>query len=74
MEAMNQASQARQQEFKDKGLVDLLPQTLFQKNRAQFVRMFKEQMGDNLPKHAVGFFKGASEVPIYSSDVCYPDY
>lgn len=31
-------------------------------------------MGDKLPKNAVGFFKGASEVPIYSSDVCYPEY
>lgn len=31
-------------------------------------------MGDNLPNNAVGFFKGASEVPIYSSDVCYPEY
>jgi len=36
--------------------------------------MFKEHQGDNLPKNAVGFFKGASEVPIYSSDVTYPEY
>jgi hypothetical protein len=21
-----------------------------------------------------GFFKGSSEVPLYSSDCCYPDY
>ena len=27
-----------------------------------------------MPKNAVGFFKGASEVPIYNSDVCYPEY
>lgn len=36
--------------------------------------MFKEHLGDQLPKNAVGFFKGASEVPMYSSDVCYPEY
>ena len=36
--------------------------------------MFKENRGANLPNNAVGFFKGASEVPIYSSDVCYPEY
>ena len=36
--------------------------------------MFKEAMGPNLPKNAVGFFKGASEVPLYSSDVTYPEY
>jgi Xaa-Pro dipeptidase len=29
---------------------------------------------DTVPKNSVGFFKGASEVPIYSSDVCYPEY
>jgi Xaa-Pro aminopeptidase len=27
-----------------------------------------------MPKNAMGFFKGASEVPIYSSDVVYPEY
>jgi len=52
----------------------VLPQTLFQKNRKQFIRMFKESLGDKLPKNAVGFFKGASEVPLYHSDVSYPDY
>ena len=36
--------------------------------------MFKEFLGDKLPKNAIGFFKGASEVPLYSSDVCYPEY
>lgn len=36
--------------------------------------MFKKHQGANLPKNAVGFFKGASEVPLYSSDVCYPEY
>lgn len=54
--------------------MDILPQTLFQKNRQQFIRMFKKQQGDKLPKNAVGFFKGSSEVPLYSSDVCYPEY
>jgi hypothetical protein len=35
-------SEARQKEFKDKGLVGQLPQTLFKKNRAQFTKMFNE--------------------------------
>ena len=64
----------RQATFKAQGLVDQLPGTLFQKNRTQFIKMFKERMGDSLPKNAVGFFKGASEVPMYSSDVSYPEY
>ena len=67
-------SLARQKEFKEKGLVDGLPQSLFKKNRAQFMRMFKEKLGDNMPEHAIGFFKGASEVPMYSGDVPYPEY
>lgn len=25
-------------------------------------------------KEAIGFFQGASEVPLYSSDVAYPEY
>lgn len=36
--------------------------------------MFKKHHGANLPKNAVGFFKGASEVPLYSSDCSYPEY
>jgi hypothetical protein len=36
--------------------------------------MFKEAAKDGLPKNACGFFKGASEVPMYSSDVAYPEY
>ena len=39
-------SVARQEEFKEAGLIDKLPQTLFAKNRAQFIRMFKESLGD----------------------------
>lgn len=66
--------QTNEHDFKQKGLVDQLSQTLFQKNRAQFIKFFKEATGDSLAKNAVGFFKGASEVPIYSSDVSYPEY
>lgn len=71
---MESASEARQAEFKQKGLIDILPQTLFEKNRKQVVEMFRKQQGDNLPKNATAFFKGASEVPLYSSDCAYPEY
>lgn len=66
-------SEARQKEFKDKGLVGQLPQTLFKKNRAQFIKMFNEQH-ELKGEHIIGFFKGASEVPMYSGDVPYPEY
>ena len=36
--------------------------------------MFKESQGADLPKNAIGVFKGANEVPLYSSDVSYPEY
>lgn len=36
--------------------------------------MFKKSQGENLSKNAVGFFQGASAVPLYSSDVNYPEY
>ena len=54
-------------------LKDKLPNSLFAKNRARFISLFqKSQQGqDHL---SFGFFKGATEVPLYSSDVCYPEY
>jgi hypothetical protein len=33
--------------------------------------MFKPEIK---AKEAIGFFQGASEVPLYSSDVAYPEY
>ena len=36
--------------------------------------MFKKQQGANLPKNATAFFKGASEIPLYSSACAYPEY
>ena len=36
--------------------------------------MFKEALGAQLPAKPIGFFKGASEVPHYSSDCAYPEY
>ena len=36
--------------------------------------MFKQKLGDNFIPGSVGFFKGASEVPLYSSDFIYPEY
>ena len=64
----------REQEFISKGLVDQLPQTLFHKNRSQFISMFKKTIGDDLPKSAVALFSGATEMPLGSSDVSYPEY
>jgi len=36
--------------------------------------MFKDKLGDALTPVSLGFFKGASEVPLYSSDFIYPEY
>jgi Xaa-Pro dipeptidase len=36
--------------------------------------MFKDLQGENLPQNAIGLFKGANEVHLYSSDVSYPEY
>lgn len=54
-------------------LRDKLPNSLFAKNRARFIKMFNDKMGDHEGLN-YGFFKGSSEVPLYSSDCCYPDY
>ena len=35
-------SEQRQKQFMEEGLIDNLPQTLFQKNRNQFIKMFRE--------------------------------
>ena len=53
---------------------DKLPNSLFAKNRARFFKLFKEQVQVSDENRAVALFKGASEVPMYSSDVCYPEY
>ena len=36
--------------------------------------MFKDKLGANLSAGSLGFFKGANEVPLYSSDFIYPEY
>lgn len=36
--------------------------------------MFKDKLGEGLAPGSLGFFKGASEVPLYSSDCIYPEY
>ena len=64
----------REQEFISKGLVDQLPQSLFQKNRTQFISMFKKSIGSDLPSGAVALFSGATEMPLGSSDCSYPEY
>ena len=53
---------------------DKLPNTLFQKNRARFINLFKQKVKCDSDNHAVALFKGASEVPHYSSDCGYPEY
>jgi len=61
------------QEFKASDIVDKLSNSLFQKNRARFIQLFKEELGEKSQK-AIALFKGSSEVPLYSSDVAYPEY
>ena len=53
---------------------DKLQNTLFQKNRARFFKLFKEKVTVSDENRCVALFRGASEVPLYSSDVCYPEY
>ena len=70
-------SEQRQKQFMEEGLIDNLPQTLFQKNRNQFIKMFREayeQANKEKQEKPIALFKGASEVPVYSSDVTYPEY
>jgi len=55
-----------------KPITDSLPPSLFRKNRERFFSLFNDSV-----KTAPGdfaLFRGASEVPIYSSDICYPEY
>ena len=49
-----------------------LPNSTFQKNRARLIKLMKAKVGEE--NKAVAFFKGANEVPLYSSDVSYPSY
>jgi len=51
---------------------DKLPNSTFQKNRARLCKLMKAKIGQE--KKAIAFFKGANEVPLYSSDVSYPSY
>mmetsp|Transcript_27616 Transcript_27616/g.34278 ORF Transcript_27616/g.34278 Transcript_27616/m.34278 type:complete len:136 (-) Transcript_27616:1044-1451(-) len=56
------------------GIKEQLPNSCFQKNRARTYRLFKEKVQVSAQSSAVALFKGASEVPLYSSDVSYPSY
>ena len=49
-----------------------LPNSLFAKNRQQFISMFKKAVP--VEEGDFALFRGASEVPLYSSDVSYPEY
>ena len=40
----------------------------------RFYKLFKEKVTVSDENRAVALFRGASEVPLYSSDVCYPEY
>jgi hypothetical protein len=53
---------------------DKLPNTLFAKNRSRFVSLFKAEVGETAANKGIAVFKGATEMPLYSSDVCYPEY
>ena len=60
------------EEFKK--IKDRLPNSLFEKNRERFVKLFKNDVGADKAKKGIALFKGASEVPLYSSDIAYPEY
>jgi hypothetical protein len=36
--------------------------------------LFKSEIGEVVANKGIALLKGASEVPLYSSDVCYPEY
>ena len=54
------------------GIKEKLPNSTFQKNRARLIKLMKAKIGEQ--SKAIAFFKGANEVPLYSSDVSYPSY
>ena len=51
-----------------------LPNSLFQKNRARVYSLFKQAVQVSEESRAVALFKGCSEVPLYGTDVSYPNY
>ena len=56
---------------------DKLPSTCFAKNRARFIKLFKEHghiCEDDDGEEHLGLFKGADEVPIHATDFTYPSY
>ena len=53
-------------------LAEGLPSTLFAKNRKRFLKLFHEAV--KTEEGDIALFRGASEVPLYSSDVSYPEY
>jgi len=49
-----------------------LPNSLFRKNRSRFFSLFHKK---NVTKQGdFALLRGASEVPLYNSDVSYPEY
>jgi hypothetical protein len=54
-------------------MADGLDQKLFHLNRSRFIDTMRSKMGED-NQNSIAFFKGASEVPLYSSDVAYPEY
>ena len=55
-----------------KNLEERLPITLFQKNRARFFSLLHSKVTTKEGDFAL--LRGASEVPIYNSDIAYPEY
>ena len=53
---------------------DRLPASLFLNNRTRVIQNVKETLKDSLAPKSVALFRGSSEVPIYNSDVNYPEY
>jgi len=55
-----------------KAIENSLPATLFEKNRKRFFELFHAEV--QVQEGDFALFKGASEIPIYSSDINYPEY
>jgi len=55
-----------------KPITDKLPPSLFRKNRERFFSLFSQSV--QTEKGDFALFRGASEVPMYSSDIHYPEY
>ncbi|CDW86992.1 peptidase d [Stylonychia lemnae] len=57
---------------KDFPYFESLPNSLFQDNRARFIKNVKAKLGESLAPNGVALFKGYTEILKYNSDCPYP--